>query len=56
MFVISSLRINVCLYFIIRRNERCKYNLIFYNDYFNMVVFGMFVNIIEIDIRVRIYV
>lgn len=56
MSAISSLRTNVCPYFTIRRNERCKHNPIFHNDHSNMVAFGMFVNITETDIRARIHV
>lgn len=56
MSVISSFSPNMCPYFTICRNERCKLNLIFCNDGSNMVAFGMFVNITETDRRARIHV
>lgn len=55
MAVITSFSPNVCPYFTICRNERCKHNPIFYTDGSNMVAFVMFVNITGTDTGARFY-
>ena len=54
--VISSFSTNVCPYFTICRNKRYTHHPIFHNDHFNMLAFGMFVNITETDTGARIHV